>query len=231
MEVSVAKTPEDRLDETEARLIKLETLVKVAGAVAIVLGLGGGWLGSRLASALADTKQLRSEVDQVKGQVPTLLDESISAAKSQLSTFAESERRRIASEAVGVSYTIATGQPLTSGQVTRIDFDRQLADTNEHVKTGKEWRFHAPAPGHYIIDIDLQTNRSADLALTIRSRKVGPVFQTSGLEVSSLSLPLILQLDADDDIWVELAHSMHPTTVIRGYFRASLLRKHQNASS
>lgn len=204
------------VDKLTTRVQALETALKVAAAVAVILGLGGATIGAKLASANEKTSQLRTDLNAMAADLPKLFGPAVDTAKQDIQKFAAGQRDTLNAKAVVASYALASTQPLVSGANVRVNFDRVVTDTHEAVTGGERWRFRAPFAGVYSVDAGLQANRGTDLNVTVRSQRAGPLLRHNSND-SAVAVSGTVSLQANEEVWIEIAHSSHPTSLQSGH--------------
>lgn len=211
----------DDVEKLEDRVRSLETTAKVALALAVAFGFGGAVLGTQLRSAITDTSTLRENLRLLKEDIPRQLTTPVQNAKVEIKKYADQERDALRARQVVAAYALATSQRVVYGEDITINFDNPVVQ-NRSVTPGKDWRFHVPISGVYRITVNVDATDSSELGLTVKSRNGGPLLKQNRTG-SAVGVDGIVELTAQDEIWVDIAHSSNPTSTKHGQCLITLL--------
>lgn len=126
-------------------------------------------------------------------------------------------------------YNLTASQSAPVSTSVRINFATKVADTHNAVTTGSNWKFTVPVTGLYQLNVWVETNIVGytlhnDNHITIRnSRNPTAVFMAKASFDWDSSISSIVQLNANETIWFEFAHSSHASALIDGHFSIALL--------
>jgi hypothetical protein len=231
------KVVDEQLRDLEKRVSGLESNLKAAAAVALVLGAGGAALGTRLWSAIDQEHALERQLNDLKDDSGKLLDAPLAAAKKEIQEFTNTQRASLHVPAqpptpagrttVSASYAARGRQDLVYGQHMRVNFGDEIANNHADVTTSNGWMLNVRRTGTYKVDAFIQIQESTNLHFILRSRRAGTLLpDQNGTEANVDRADLVgnIRLDAGDEVWFEAWHSRANTTITGGRCAIQLLR-------
>lgn len=215
----------------------------IAGVLSIVAAVVTAWLSSVVSADRRALTDAQAEVNYLKG----LLTNATTYAKeralaTQTEPMQEGPRKNgrlgkapkqshtstSPSTRPIASYEITQAIPFAYGAQTRLNFDKQLANSGVQVQTGPYWALTVPRDGFYAITVSAQTDLIANIQLSVKGPQ-GPILATPPITdprngITQLSTTDIVRLTKGQTLWVEASHSMHAHNIIGGKFSLVFLQ-------